>query len=194
MELRREQNHWLVFELGSTHPLYRRTAKFDERRQKVNAIEVLESNLSAAEMVAMAYLNDLEDAELMMRPHPQCNSINWQVGHLIVSENAMVSSVAAERMPPLPDGFAERYSKERAGSDDPAAFARKDELLSVYRTQRQGTLDFLRTLSEADLDRQTGIDYAPTVGALIGMQATHWLMHSGQWVIVRRMLGKPIVI
>ena len=36
--------------------------------------------------------------------------------------------------------------------------------------------------------------HAPTLGALYLMQGGHWLMHCGQWVIVRRQLGKPVVI
>ncbi|RMF39188.1 MAG: DinB family protein [Planctomycetota bacterium] len=160
----------------------------------MNGIAVLELALGTSDMVAMAYLSDLSDAELMMRPHPQCNHVNWQVGHLISAEHEMMKSVAAEKMPPLPDGFAEKYSKEHARSDDPAEFATKEELMAAYRVQREGTLSYLRGLNEDDLDKETGIHYAPTVAALINMQAAHWLMHCGQWVVVRRQAGKPVVI
>jgi hypothetical protein len=33
--------------------------------------------------------------------------------------------------------------------------------------------------------------YAPTVAAVYDMQGSHYLMHAGQWVVVRRQLGKP---
>jgi uncharacterized protein (DUF1330 family) len=36
--------------------------------------------------------------------------------------------------------------------------------------------------------------YAPTVAAAFSMLGSHWLMHAGQWVIVRRELGREIVI
>lgn len=105
----------------------------------------------------------------------------------------MMESVSSGAMPPLPAGFAERYVRETQGSDDPSQFCGKDELLAVHNEQREGTKRILAQMSAADLDRETGVDYAPTVGAMISMQGSHWLMHAGQWVIVRRELGKPVL-
>ena len=31
---------------------------------------------------------------------------------------------------------------------------------------------------------------APSVGAAFSMQGGHWLMHAGQWAVVRRQLGR----
>ncbi len=157
----------------------------------MDARQAIRCALEMAQFVATSYVNDLTDAELMLRPHPQCNHINWQLGHLIVSENRHINGVAGLPMPPLPEGFAEKYSKERATSDNPDDFSRKDELLRLAAEQRAGTLKALESLSDADLDKPTELHYAPTIGALISMQGSHWLMHAGQWVIVRRQLGKP---
>ncbi len=147
--------------------------------------------IDAGEMVAMGYLGDLSDQDLMRRPHPDCNHINWQVGHLIAAENQMTNQAIPGSMPPLPQGFAEKYTKETASSNNPAAFADKAELLRVYREQRAATLAALDKLSESELDNATGIEYAPTIGAMLSLHGTHWVMHAGQWVIVRRQLGKP---
>lgn len=148
-------------------------------------------SLTMGDMVAMGYLSDLSDAELMLRPHPGCNHLNWQVGHLILSENRLLNQAVPGSLPPLPSGFAEKYAKETAGSDDARNFATKEELLQVYQEQRAGTLGVLDRLSETDLDHPTGIPYAPTTGAVLSLQGSHWLMHAGQWVIVRRQLSKP---
>lgn len=158
----------------------------------MNAQTAIGNVLATGEMVGMAYIGDLSDAELMQRPHRKCNHINWQIGHLIVSENQLVGKIAT--MPSLPSGFAEKYSKEKAISDDPSQFVKKDELLSAYRDQRNATLGVLSGMNADELARETGIEYAPTRGALISLMGEHWLMHSGQWVIVRRENGKPIVI
>ncbi len=160
----------------------------------MDAKTALQDALATADMIGNAYLSDLSDAEFMQRPHPQCQHINWQVGHLIASEHGMLSGIAAGKMPPLPEGFEEKYGKDTAGCDDPAMFASKAELMDAYRAQRAGTLAVLEGLSPAELDNETGVSYAPTVGSTISMQGTHWLMHCGQWVIVRRNNGKPIVI
>lgn len=156
--------------------------------------EALKLGIDTADMISNAYLADLSDADFMHRPHAECNHINWQVGHLIVSEHNMLQNFAPGGMPPLPEGMAQRYGKETAGSDDPAQFLTKNELMAAYQTQRQATLRALEQISEAELNKPTGISYAPSVASLFSMQGSHWLMHCGQWVIVRRNLGKPVVI
>ncbi len=160
----------------------------------MNAQDVIRTSLATADMIAMAYLSDLTDADLMRRPHPACNHLNWQVGHLIVNEHQLMSKVLPGAMPELPAGFAARYDKGTIGNDDPAAFADKATLMAQYQAQRKGTLAALEWVSATELDRVTGIDYAPTVGAMFLLQADHWLMHCGQWVVVRRQLGKPVLI
>ena len=154
---------------------------------------VIRHLLETAELVCMAYIADLSDLELLQRPHRDCNHINWQWGHLIRSEHQQMSGIGGT-MPELPDGFARRYSKDSSVGDDPAAFLTKDELLEVYRAQRRGTLELLQRMSPMELEQPTGITYAPTRAALFQAQGAHWLMHCGQWVIVRRMFGKPVVI
>ncbi|MEZ6104821.1 MAG: hypothetical protein R3B96_01575 [Pirellulaceae bacterium] len=72
----------------------------------------------------------------------------------------MIEMVAPGSMPPLPDGFTEKYTKETAASDDPSSFADKETLLTAYRAQRQATLAALEGLDEARLDEATGVDYA----------------------------------
>jgi len=157
----------------------------------MNSREALKTVIDMGEMVASGYLQDLTDEQLMMRPHPGCNHINWQVGHLIVAENHFANLVQEGAALPLPAGFAEKYSKENAANNDPAAFARKDELLKIHAGQHAAVLSTLAGLSDTDLDRATGIEYAPTVGAVMALQGSHWLMHAGQWVVVRRAVGKP---
>ena len=160
----------------------------------MDAKQAILGGLDVAEMVGLAYLTDLTDDEFMQRPHPRCNHINWQVGHLIATEHQWVDGIRPGAMPPLPAGFAEKYVKDTASSNDPSQFATKDQLLDTYRSQRAGTRQLVESLSPEDLDQPSGISFAPTWGALIRMNADHWLMHCGQWVIVRRENDKPVVI
>jgi len=40
---------------------------------------------------------------------------------------------------------------------------------------------------------QEKITHAPTIGAMFSMHGTHYVMHAGQWAVVRRQLGrKPL--
>jgi len=155
---------------------------------------VIKPMLDVQMHVAKMYLEDLSDADLLVRPVPGANHIAWQLGHLIESERVLVDAACPGSMPPLPQGFAERHSTEKAQSDNPADFLSKSEYLRLMDEQRSATLALLERLSEADLEKPAPEKYqmfAPNAGALIGGQATHWMMHAGQWAIVRRKLGKP---
>lgn len=146
-----------------------------------------------ADMVCQGYLADLTDAELMVRPVPGINHIAWQLGHLIAAENNMMSQVIST-MPALPAGFAEKHSKETAGSDKPGDFLSKTEYLKVAAEQRQGVLAALEKMSDGDFDKaapESMQGYAPTLGDLYSLIGSHWMMHAGQWAVVRRKLGRP---
>ena len=156
--------------------------------------DAIKIGIDSADMIAKLYLGDLTDSDLMQRPHPQCNHINWQVGHLISSEHELLGKVVPGGGSALPDGFAAKYSKERATSDNSKDFATKAELMAAYETQRAATLKGLAQISDQDWGKETGVHYAPTVADLYSTIGVHWLMHCGQWVIVRRQLGKPMVM
>jgi hypothetical protein len=115
------------------------------------------------------------------------------MGHLIASENMMVETCCPGSMPRLPAGFSEKYSKETAGSDNPADFNTKSELMAAYHEQRSATLKALNKLADVDLDKpshESMLSYAPTVASVFSMQGSHWLMHAGQWAVIRRQLGR----
>jgi hypothetical protein len=163
----------------------------------MNAIDAIRINLETAEMVCGSYLGDLTDDDAMKRPHPDCNHINWQIGHLIGSDHMMCSGCLPDSLPPLPDGFSEKYSKEAAGSDNPDDFIPKSQLMEIHAANRKAIMEALSAMDPAKLE-QAGPEsmraYAPTVGATFNMIGAHWLMHAGQWVVVRRELGRDIVI
>lgn len=157
----------------------------------MKATDAIQLTINMGKHLSLGYLGDLTDEELLKRPCPGCNHINWQVGHLIASERDMIENLVPGSMPKLPEGFAQKYSKEGAKSDRPADFATKAELLAQLEAVRAGTLAALAKQSETDLDKPTGLDYAPTAGAMFELQGSHWLMHVGQWAVVRRQCGRP---
>ena len=64
--------------------------------------------------------------------------------------------------------------------------------MSEYQEQHAAALAALATLSDDELDRESPEamrGYAPTVGAVFTLLGSHWLMHAGQWIPVRRELG-----
>lgn len=158
------------------------------------AASIIKSSLDSSAFCINAYLADLSDADLMVRPVPGINHIAWQLGHLIVSEYELINQVCPNSMPALPEGFAARYSKESAGIDDASKFDKKETFLRLMNEQREGTVAALSKVSDAELERESPEairNYAPTVGATFALIGSHWMMHSGQWVVVRRKLGRP---
>ncbi len=159
----------------------------------MNTKKALLYSMESGDMIGLGYLEDLTDAEMMKRPCPGCNHLNWQVGHLVAAEHSMMSAAVPGSMPPLPAGFAEKYAKETATIDDASKFAKKDELLKLHKQVRGATKAALEKLDEAKLDEKSPFDFVPTIGELFAMQGVHWLMHAGQWAVVRRQLGrKPL--
>ena len=153
----------------------------------------IKTALDTANMIATSYLGDLTDEEMMHRPTKGCNHIKWQIGHLIASENSMINACLPGSMPALPDGFAEKYSKETSASDDAAAFHSKEQLMELYGQQRAGTLAALENIAVEDLNKESPEEirgYAPTFGSAFIMQDAHWMMHAGQWAVIRRQLGR----
>lgn len=160
----------------------------------MDARTAIKTCIDMGKMITDAYLSDLTDADLLKRPCPGINHIAWQLGHLISSEHAMVQAVAPGKMPPLPAGFNERHAKEAAQSDNPDDFLKKDDYIRIMNEQREGTLKALAEASDADLDLPVPApfnSFLANAGALFSMQGSHWIMHHGQWAVIRRILGRP---
>ncbi len=163
----------------------------------MNTKEAIGATLATSSMVLSSYVGDLTDEELMTRPAEGCNHIAWQLGHLISSECSLLDMVAPGAAAKLPEGFAEKHSKETIGDDNPANFCTKQEYLDLFETVHAATQAALEKASDEDLNKPGPEHFAqmfPTVGHLYILIATHGMMHAGQFVPVRRKLGKPVVI
>lgn len=156
----------------------------------MNALDAIKKSIANTDMIVSPYLGDLQPQELLARPIPGCNHIAWQLGHLIAGENQLLGKAFPGKMPNLPAGFADKYTKETSGSDNPASFHTKEELLRLWKEQREGTFKLIDGLKESELQNPTGLDYAPTVADLLILIGHHALMHAGQWAVVRRKLGR----
>jgi hypothetical protein len=159
----------------------------------MNFHDAIRSALSGADFLSHRYLDDLTDAEIMIRPVPDANHLAWQLGHLIASERHLVEAGVPGSMPELPAGFAEKHKKETATSDNPADFLTKEEYFALAKTIRAATLQALDRLSPSDLDKPVEGRLPPfvkRVGDCFTIIPNHWALHAGQWVILRRKLNR----
>jgi uncharacterized damage-inducible protein DinB len=152
--------------------------------------------LDMSDMVIDSYIKDLSDSELLVRPVEGMNHIAWQLGHIIGAERHFVELVKPGSSPALPEGFEEGHGREANKVDDPSRYYSAARYIELRKAQRAATLAVLDGLGDADFDRKEDKfpPFAPTVGALMNLCGTHPLMHCGQFVAVRRKLGKPVSI
>ncbi|HZY83265.1 MAG TPA: DinB family protein [Gemmataceae bacterium] len=159
--------------------------------------EAVRAALTSSQQLMGWYFGDLSDADLLVRPVPGANHIAWQMGHLIVAERGMVTGeLPGTPYPELPAGFAEQHGKHTAAQDPPKGFGTKAAYLDLFNRVRQTTLGALTKLSDADLDKPTTgsmAKFAPKLGDLFLLLSNHDLMHGGQFSVVRRKLGKPVL-
>ncbi len=163
----------------------------------MNAKDAFRSAAKLSTMVLKTYISDFDDTDLMRRPGEGCNHLAWQLGHLISSEVRLLESVAPGQGIELPDGFADAHSKEQCNNDDPAGFHGKETYIELFDKVRAASLAALDAYAESDLDNpapEDFRDFCPTMGDMFTLIATHPMMHAGQFVIVRRQLGKPILM
>jgi uncharacterized damage-inducible protein DinB len=163
----------------------------------MNAKDTIRSSANLSALVLKTYISDLDDSDLMCRPGEGCNHLAWQLGHLISSEVQLLNCIAPEQGTELPDGFADAHSKENSDNDDPTDFHGKSAYVELFDKVRAASLAALDAYAESDLDNPAPEDFrefCPTMGDMFTLIATHSMMHAGQFVVVRRQLGKPILM
>jgi len=160
----------------------------------MNSNDLLRRTIEFSNTICSAYLSDLADEELLLRPVESANHIAWQLGHLIVSEHNLINLVCPGTMPDLPPGFETQYESDQSTSDNQGDFHTKDEFFRAFAEQRNATLAALDQLTPEELMKPAPEEIhhlCQTVAEVFALQGQHWLMHGGQWVVVRRRLGKP---
>jgi hypothetical protein len=157
--------------------------------------QLLASSLTGGPNMLGMTLGDFSDADMLVRPVPTANHAAWQLGHRVKAAHGMLSQVGAP-LAPLPDGFKEKYTNDTCKSDDPAKFGTKAELLGMLTQINQSAAAWVKNLPAADFDKpgpEPMRQICPTVGDVLSLQAAHIGMHMGQFQVIRRKLGKPVM-
>jgi uncharacterized damage-inducible protein DinB len=162
----------------------------------MNAKDAIRTALNGNHNILKMYVSDLSDADLLTRPVPGANHIAWQLGHVIAAEVMFQGMLPGNKPVELPAKFEQQHSKETSSADSPAGFRSKQEYLDLFDKVRGNTLATLDRMADADLDRPTTgrmAEFAPTLGAVLLLLANHEMMHAGQFTVLRRKLGKPVL-
>ena len=144
-----------------------------------------------------AVVDGLTPDQLAHRVDPQANTIAWLVWHLTRVQDDHVSEVAGTEQVWTAEGWAERFalplSPEAIGyghSAEEVAVVRvesPDLLTGYYDAVATHTLDYVRGLTERDLDRVVDENWAPpvTLGVRLVSVVNDDMQHAGQASYVR---------
>mgnify|MGYP006274528363 CR=1 FL=1 len=163
----------------------------------MNAHQVLVELLSTARYVLTSYIEDFTDEDLLARSISDAHHAAWQLGHLISSEYRMIKAIKPEIPELLNSEFIQMHDKANAFTPGTQHFATKKEYLALLSVVRSTTREVLQSFSEQQLSEpgpEFMRSYAPTIGSVFTSIGSHELMHAGQLAVIRRKLGKPVVI
>ena len=145
-------------------------------------------------------LEGLTPEQLLFRPSEQANSIGWLAWHLTRVQDDHLSDLAGREQAWTSDGWHARFGRPANAQDtgfgakpaDVAALQPESAVLLVdyFAAVHQRTLEYLRTLEPADLDRELDEhwDEPVTVGVRIVSVIADDLQHVGQMAYVRGLI------
>lgn len=148
-----------------------------------------------------AVLDGLDEDALTARPTATANSIAWLVWHLSRVQDDHVAGVAGTEQVWTSQGYAERFglpfpvgahgygqTSEEVGE---VTGVPADLLLDYYRATHRASLDYLATVTEADLDRVVDTRWDPpvTLGVRLVSVVNDCTQHVGQAAYLRGLLG-----
>lgn len=147
-----------------------------------------------------AVLDGLSREELDTRPGPEANPIGWLVWHIARVQDDHVADVAGREQTWTAGGWEERFALPLAPGD--TGYGHTDEqvakvsgiaaseLRAYYDAVHEATLAYVRTVTDADLDRvvDTAWDPPVTLGVRLVSVVNDNQQHTGQAAYARGLL------
>ena len=148
-----------------------------------------------------AVVDGLGPDDLAARVGPEANTIGWLVWHLTRIQDDHVAGVAGTEQAWTAEGWVERFGLPFDPADHgyghtPQQVGRvrvAGELLTGYHEAvHRRTLDYLRTLTDADLPRVVDTSWDPPVTLAVRLVSvlSDDLQHAGQAAFVRGLLSR----
>ena len=159
--------------------------------------ELLADGFSRVHAVVHEVVDGLSADQLAYRPRPEANSIGWLIWHLTRVQDDHVAEVAGIDQAWLAEGWAGRFAlpfDARAtgwghSAEEVGVFriASGDLLIGYHDAVYARTLDFIGTLTEADLDRIVDERWEPpvTLGVRLVSVIDDDAQHAGQAAYLR---------
>lgn len=166
---------------------------------RVTSAELLADAFGRIQSVVGKALDGVTDEQLAEQVGPGANSIAWLVWHLTRIQDDHVAGVAGTGQAWTEDGWADRFGLPFEPGDhgyghsaeQVAAVKVPGELLRGYHDAvYQRTLDFVKTITDEDLDRVVDTSWDPPVTLAVRLVSviSDDLQHAGQAAYVKGLL------
>ena len=167
----------------------------------MTSAELLTDGFGRIHEIVEDVLSGLSLAELTSRLDAEANSIAWLVWHLTRVQDDHVAHVAGTEQAWTSSGWAERFDLPLEpsdvgygnSSDQVASVSADAELLGAYHDAvYENTLEFVRQVSDTDLDRVVDERWDPpvTLGVRLISVLVDDLEHAGQAAYIRGILER----
>lgn len=158
--------------------------------------DVVAVQLEMGQWLLEQALNDLSADEWFHQPVPGAGHAAWLLGHIATSEDRLVALLTGG-VPALDPSLRDVLGGQSEASQDRSRYPAPADLLAMFRSVRQRSLDSLRSVPPEAWDEPApeGIrGQARTKGAGWALLPTHHYWHAGQILMIRRALNKPKIL
>lgn len=144
--------------------------------------------LGFARQLTLGLLEDIPDDKLFQQPTPGGNHAVWVMGHLTVTDDDFLTSVAG-REAKCPEAWQSLFRMGSKPTDNPGDYPSVAELGQHLQFRREELIGWFKSLDEAKLESALPEEFiAKTYGASMSTLAVHEGLHAGQLTTVRRSL------
>jgi uncharacterized damage-inducible protein DinB len=144
-----------------------------------------------SDLCVRANLKSVNHEESLFQPRPAGNCINWNLGHLLASRNALFDALGLETF--WDESRSRTYRRGCPPLVDPEEAVPLEELFDLWESTQQTLLGYLKGKTAEELAAVVPHpdDFlGRTKAELLGTLAVHETYHGGQLGLLRRLVGR----
>jgi uncharacterized damage-inducible protein DinB len=157
--------------------------------------DLIVHSLKDSMFMVRRFCEDLKPEEYLHRPAAGANCTAWVIGHLTLTKRSMLERLEVKDLPPLPEGFEKRFSRDE-GSPQASEFGDVTTLLPLFEQHCHALMQAVQKSPVEQLDQPLPKPHPlfSTLGEMVNFMALHAALHAGQITIIRRSMGRPPLI
>ena len=164
----------------------------------MKATDYIKLSLEMSNGWIMGLAADAKDLPLQVPTPNGGNHPLWCVGHLVYAEANLISVLCKGEEHPLAD-WKEQFDAGSTPSDNADGYPSMDQLLAKAAEVRTATMEYLDTLTDADLDNASHAEgemkeWFGTIAQCLAAIPVHVGFHGGQIADARRAAGRPVMM